>query len=134
MIVWSGWGFVSVLIFLLGLLLGAAMGNAGLPEGYAIGIGLLIGAAGNWFAGQALNDPARGRELIDAKTGQRVIYRPNHSLFWVPIQWWSVVAAIGGLIFIVTQATGNYHPSPRRADATTPAYAAVVRVENASRP
>ena len=115
MIVWSGFGFVTVIFGIVAVGLGIMLGSAGLAEGYGLGLGLLIAAVGNWFAGKALNDPARGREMIDAKSGQRVIFRPNHSLFWIPVQWWSVVLALGGLAVLGAQATGNFNPSPRAA-------------------
>ena len=118
MIVWTGFGFLVVVFAGVGIALGAALGATGLPEGVAIGSGLLLGAIGNWFAGRALNDPARGREMIDAKTGQRILLRSSHTLFWIPMQWFSVLMVLGGIGAILAHITGGSKPSPSRADTT----------------
>ena len=41
-------------------------------------------------AGKEAQDSAPTRELVDQKTGQRVLLRNDHSLFWIPMQWWAI--------------------------------------------
>jgi hypothetical protein len=86
MIFWRGWGILSPFIAIAGFFAGAAfVGGLGLPRGlanYPIPAGLLVAAVGNWFLGRWLNQSRR-----EAQAG--AINR--HSLFFVPMEWWSVV-------------------------------------------
>ena len=118
MVVWSGYGILSafLLVFCLGLGFAAGSGT-GIPEGYAAGGGLLIGAVLNWFMGRRFNNPANDRELVDPRTGGRVMLKRRHSLFYVPMQYWSLPAVLFGMVLIVQQATGHYTPGRSRTKA-----------------
>ncbi|MFC0406761.1 hypothetical protein [Roseomonas elaeocarpi] len=109
MVIWSGWGILTVVIVaLVGGSVTAILANLAGPgssaAGYALAVGLLVSAVVNWFVGQRLN-AAPGRELVDPATGQRVTLRRRHSLFFVPMQWWSVPlvvvasVALGAMLF-----------------------------------
>jgi hypothetical protein len=51
-----------------------------------------------WWLGRKLNS-APNRELVDPKTGQRVLLRNDHSLFWIPMQWWAIpIVLLAGVI------------------------------------
>jgi hypothetical protein len=84
-------------------LAGAALGGAlhgfipALSDHAAIAIGLLAAAAANWWVGNHLNNNP-GRELIDPKTGGRVILRRRHTLFWVPMQYYSALLVLVAVI------------------------------------
>lgn len=55
----------------------------------------LVAAVAVWFIGSYLNSRP-GRALIDKQTGEEVVIRPSHDLFFIPMQWWSFAAvAIG---------------------------------------
>lgn len=84
MIVWHGWGVLTVLIAAMALALGGAVLKGTMPEAYAMATALAIGAVANWFVGRWLN---RG--------GAR------HKLFWVPMEWWSLalLAFAGAFVF-----------------------------------
>ncbi|WP_419899351.1 hypothetical protein [Roseomonas sp. USHLN139] len=111
MIIWQGWGILTLLILggvpALGVaLLGAAMGSrpAPLPFTLATLALVLLGGALNWWVGRRLNG-GPGRELIDARTGQRVLLRPRHALFWIPMQYWSVLSLLAALFLGVSLAS-----------------------------
>ncbi len=103
MVIWSGWGILTVLI---AALVGgtfsvggtALLETAGLHRwsGLAVGLGLLA-AAVNWWVGRRLNGRP-GRRLTNQATGQTVVLRWHHSLFFIPMQWWSVPLAIAGVL------------------------------------
>ena len=109
MIVWSGWGVLTVVFALLAVGIGAVLqpvldgSGLVLPAATGLAIGLVIAAVINWVVGRRLNR-APGREMIDAKTGQRVTIRRRHSLFWIPMHFFSVVfllfavGAVAGLL------------------------------------
>jgi len=102
MIIWRGWGILTVVILALagGLTVaaaGKAIEAAGGNVGYAVVLGLLVAAAVNWVVGRRLNGrPAR--ELVDVRTGERVTLRASHALFFVPMQWWSVLMLLVALV------------------------------------
>lgn len=120
MVVWSGLGLLAVVFGVLGAFGGAALVNGtgglglGLPQDVGIALGLGVAALVNWFVGVSLNRRA-GRELIDAQTGERVILQRRHRLFWVPMQYWSVVMAVFAIL-VITSSQVPQQPNP----ATTP--------------
>lgn len=94
MLIWSGFGFLAALIpvavFMpLMLLVGKADPPTHAMFGAAYLAGGLLTAGLLWWLGRRLNC-APGRELIDAKTGERLALRRRHALFWIPMQWWAI--------------------------------------------
>jgi hypothetical protein len=103
---WSGFGFITIVFGFGGGVIGALVsdliqggtGHNNLTDTLLIGAGMLAGAVANWVFGRRMNGRA-GRVLIDPATGQRVILRRRHTLFWIPMQWWSIpMALLAGLI------------------------------------
>ena len=78
MIIWKGWGILTLVIAVIPISVGHLIGPAG------AGIGLLVAAGVNWFVGQSFNRPLREAGL---GAGQR------HTLFWIPMEWWSIAMA-----------------------------------------
>ncbi|RPH32850.1 MAG: hypothetical protein EHM93_07320 [Bacteroidales bacterium] len=98
MIVWSGRGILSFLVFLIVLIVSGLC----LPKEYAY-YGYVIASflAGifSWFIGIKWNNQ-EARPFIDEKTGQRVILKPNHALFWIRMQYWGPIFWIFGSLFL----------------------------------
>lgn len=121
MVIWSGWGILTVVIVLLvggpiTAVLANLAGTKGDAAGYALAVGLLASAAVNWFVGRRLN--ARpGRELVDPATGERVVLRTRHSLFFVPMQWWSVVLAVVAAVALGAMLLGSRSNTDRGVGA-----------------
>lgn len=97
MVIWRGWGILSVAIatvfFFAGgyagiYLLGVSPGRHGAILGVAIG--MFVAAIVNWFAGNSLNRPLR-----DAGVG---IWK-QHTLFFVPMEWISLVMLLAAAMF-----------------------------------
>ncbi len=108
MLIWSGWGILVVPVTLLvgggvTVLLGALLNAAGLDRmaGLALVAGLLAAAAANWWVGQWLNGRP-GRVLLDQATGEQVVLRRRHSLFFIPVRWWAVPLAVAAAIAFVS--------------------------------
>ncbi len=100
MIIWFGWGVLSVLIagvaLVLCVLLDPALARIGVPTPTGVVAVWLAAAALNWVVGTRLN--ARpDRELVDPRTGQTVVLRSRHTLFWIPMQYLSVLMLLLGL-------------------------------------
>ncbi len=117
MVIWSGWGILTVLITALvygtvsaaGAALPGTTGQQGWTD-LAFGLGLLAAAAVNWWVGRRLNG-GPGRVLTDQATGQTVILRRRHSLFFIPMQWWSVPLAIAGVLVMLDTAVLPPNPT-----------------------
>ena len=104
MIIWSGWGFLVIVIAgvvggPVALAISALLGAAGVTGQPGIGpmLGLFAAAAVTWWAGQRLNG-GPGRTLVDSQTGQAVVLRRRHTLFFIPMQWWAVALALFGVM------------------------------------
>ena len=108
MIVWSGLGFLGLLIPFVTAFLAAFLANAALGPGYGamhmwpMAIGVLVGAGLVYLLSVRLDRP--GRLLIDPATGQRVVMKSRHTLFWIPLQWIALIAALIGLILFLLPA------------------------------
>jgi len=105
MILWSGWGILTVLFALAGAGLGGALHGIipALSDHVAVAIGLLAAAVLNWWVGIRL-DNRPGRELVDPKTGGRVILKRRHTLFWVPMQYYSALLLLIAVIALFAPA------------------------------
>lgn len=123
MLIWSGWGILVVPVTLLvggsvTVLLGTLLNAAGLDRmaGLALVIGLLAAAGANWWVGQRLNGRP-GRVLLDPATGQQVVLRRRHSLFFIPVQWWAVPLAV---VAAITLVSSFVNPGPSAASPGLP--------------
>lgn len=126
MIIWSGWGILSVLI---AVVVGGGVTAVLMPvfvglgldrlSGLAVVVGLLAAAAANWMVGRHLNSRP-GQELIDKATGQTVVLRRRHSLFFIKMEWWSVplVAVALFILFATVFGSGAVDPGIRTGGGT----------------
>ncbi|MCO5067006.1 MAG: hypothetical protein M9924_21810 [Rhizobiaceae bacterium] len=112
-VVWKGWGILTVLIVVIvagavTMALSVALAAAGLTDTLelaAIAIGLFAAAVANWYAGKHFND-VPGRELVDPKTGQTVVLKPRHDLFFIKMEYWSIPVAIAGVLVLLGYFVG----------------------------
>lgn len=104
MIVWSGLGFlVPAIAFaiwvIMNLMVDGIYGDGADAERVvASAIALLLSAPAIWFSGKALEGP--GRLVIDKETGEEMILRRRHTLFFIPMKYWAFPAIVGGLFAI----------------------------------
>lgn len=95
-LVWQGWGLLSILIPVVCL-----VPFMSLPNGLGLGVGLLVGAAANAYVGHKLNNQP-GKTYIDPATGGEVVFRKKHTLFYIPMQYISVLWAVMGVFALFT--------------------------------
>ena len=99
-IIWRGWGILAALIPIAMLLFAALVGEALVGAdvysrsygGWFSLLAVLAASATIWSLGRRLNREAR--VFIDAETGARLAVRPNHSLFFIRLEYWSVILPI----------------------------------------
>ncbi|MFL9923062.1 hypothetical protein PQR62_02205 [Herbaspirillum lusitanum] len=102
-IIWQGFGFLGLLIpFLMSLIAQLATDSIyekGFYSGHPlISVAVLfISAAVVWLVGVKLNS-GPSRLLVDPKTGQQFDFKKKHTMFWIPLQWFSTVVAALALL------------------------------------
>lgn len=102
--IWTGWGILVLFYGLAGMLVGGIISSAvglGSRQLIAVGICEVLAAIAVWFTGVRLNRNTE-RRLVDPKTGQGVIIRRRHTLFWIPMQYWAPVLALIGVIVVIS--------------------------------
>jgi hypothetical protein len=98
MIVWSGKGFLAVVILVLSFALFANVFPKE-QEDYAFVVAFFIAGAFSWFMGKKWNHE-NARTVIDKATGQEIVLKENHSLFWIKLQYWGIIFSAFGLIIL----------------------------------
>ena len=101
MIVWSGRGFLIVIVLLVTLFALVSVLPTELAE-YGFVITCFITGVFSWFMGKKWNEE-EGQIVIDKATGQEIELKRNHSLFWIKMQYWGPICAVLGLIILVQQ-------------------------------
>jgi hypothetical protein len=108
MIIWSGLGFLVVLIgfacaLLVSLIVGAVTQDSHYWEahGWTKLLGMWLAAGLVWPLGRWLNGLHRQRTLIDPQTGQTFVLNPrSHALFFIPVEYWTPIFLLLGLILL----------------------------------
>ena len=98
MIVWSGRGITLVLVFIGVLVLSFKL----MPQeysDYSFVLSLFITGIYSWFFGNKWNNQA-ARTFIDEQTGQKVLVKGNHALFWIKMQHWGIICGVVGIIIL----------------------------------
>lgn len=54
-----------------------------------------------WFLGKRWNE-VPGRVLVDPTTGQQVILRRQHSMFFIKMQYWGIICLALGVVVALT--------------------------------
>jgi hypothetical protein len=107
MIIWSGFG-ILVFVFAFGcslvmnLLMNPLFGDEYFEtHAWPLSLALVVAGALSWIVGNALNG-RRSKMLIEKETGREIVLRPNHTLFFVKMQYWGpilIVLALASLFF-----------------------------------
>ena len=110
MIVWSGWGFLVAIFYVLGFLIGMPVGslvsadpNTATAVSFIVA-GLLAGLGSFLLARQI--EKGEGRAFIDEATQQRIVVRKHAgSLFFIPTRYWAYAAPVLGIGLAVLMMT-----------------------------
>ena len=107
MLVWQGWGILVVgvpllLIVVTSAIWTALMGETSVNDNYSVilGIALLLSAPIIYLLGKRL-EARPGRTMVDKETGQEVVLRGAHTLFFVRLRYWAWISAILGAVFLI---------------------------------
>jgi L-lactate permease len=104
--IWQGLGFLVVVIFFaVSIIVERLVGPPYADNPIFVGASLTLTAIivylwQQWLAKRPKQQP---RQLVDAKTGQAVVIKPRHSLFFVSIQWWPYILGVLALATAIAQ-------------------------------
>jgi hypothetical protein len=111
MIFYSGRGILTVPALFLGVVAAVILGKY-IPMGpYDRSVGLLFAAFFNAAFAYWADDPAKGREVVDVKTGRKMILRRRASFFFIPMRYWTYIFVAGAILLLV----GGYMHPPAKA-------------------
>jgi hypothetical protein len=107
--IWRGYGFLVpiITIFTVGLISVVFTSIFKTTQPYGVCIGAFAAAVAIWFTGSKFNSPTKNRVMIDKATGQEFLVRPNHSLFFIKMQYWAFIIAAIGLFFLIALIINN---------------------------
>ncbi len=94
MLIWQGRGILLVPFAIL-----ASLAGYWIAEDIGTGVALIVGAVPTWLVGRRWNSEPE-RVLVDQATGDQVVFRKRHSLFFLPMQWWAVPLVVMGISFM----------------------------------
>jgi hypothetical protein len=113
MIVWRGWGILVAIVAAVAVALVQVGSNALFGEGtyarhsdWLFPLGLLLAALLIWPLGRRLNRGGE-RTLLDPATGQPVVMRRDHSLFFIRMEHWAPILAVAALALAVAGLLGR---------------------------
>jgi hypothetical protein len=108
MIVWRGYGILVVVIAAAGYALGKLgaeqIWGAPLPAAYRPGAGLagmVLAAALVYGLHRLIEARQSPRAFIDKTTGEELIVRPRHDLFFIPLKAWPYILLLLGVCFFL---------------------------------
>ncbi len=93
MIIWTGAGIVVVLIWFLSLALCAGIVKLfpNIETGGFLAALLFLFAGFLCYFFNKLLEKEKGRVMIDKETRQEILIKPRHSLFFIPVKYWSFI-------------------------------------------
>lgn len=102
-IIWKGYGFLVPFITIAIVGIVSVISWKLFPSTLFLGpcIGSFAAAAAVWFAGKKFNSPDKDRVMIDKQSGQEFIFKPDHSLFFIKMQYWAFLIAAVGLFLLL---------------------------------
>lgn len=106
MIVWQGAGILAIVIpAVLGGIAQEAV-DAHFGSGYAKlhmwqnAVAWTVGAAIVWMLGTSL-ERRPGKKLVDPSTNEQIELKEKHTMFWVPMQYWSIAWIVASVVSMV---------------------------------
>lgn len=99
MIVWSGRGFLSAIVLVASFVLFASILTKEQTD-FGFIFSFFIAGAFSWVMGKKWNEQ-EGRTVIDKESGQEIVIKSNHSLFWIKMQYWGPIFGALGFVILV---------------------------------
>src|SRR3712207_4481271 len=102
MIIWKGYGIlVIVFAVVIGKVFSSLFASMGSNSDMGMAVGLVLSAFAIWFDGNRFNAPDKAHTFIDKKSGREVMVNPDHSPFFIKMQYWAFIMGGIGLIALL---------------------------------
>jgi len=98
MIVWSGRGFLSIIVLVITLFISVSIFSTENSD-YSFILTAFVTGLFSWYFGRKWN-LKNERIVIDEKTGQRFKLKNSHTLFWIPMQYWGIIFSVIGIVIL----------------------------------
>src|SRR4030095_5514563 len=106
MIIWSGLGFLVAVITFLLLLISEYLTESLFRDetyyqshGWPKMLAFVLAATVIWPLGTYLKR-TQGKVMIEKATGKEVVIKPNHTFFFIPMEYWSPILVALGIILL----------------------------------
>jgi hypothetical protein len=99
MIVWSGRGFLSLLVLILTMFLCISIFPDSFSE-YCFIISFFVAGIFSYVFGIKWNHKNL-KTYINKETGKEVNLLSNHSLFWIKMQYWGIIFILLGIVILI---------------------------------
>jgi len=96
-IVWNGLGFLVIPVVIIGAVAGASIAEFEPNVRWPRMIAVLGSALALFGLGLSLN---RRRVVGQDRFGNAVTATEDHSLYWIPVQYWSAIVLVIGTIIV----------------------------------
>ena len=107
MIIWSGLGFLVVVIVFVSSLLAEVLtetitGNDNLYQQNPIPliVSLLFSSILIYFLGKWLNT-RKAKTYIDKETGEEILLKNNHGLFFIQMEYWGIIIFLIAIVLLI---------------------------------
>lgn len=103
MVIWQGFGFLVPVILMAVFAAAQWFTDSWLGSGYYDGHGapqfFATALAAALVTGIGLYLRGRGQRLVvDKQTGQELVLRPRHTLFFIPMEFWGLILLAVGVV------------------------------------
>jgi hypothetical protein len=106
MVIWKGWGIMALLIPLLCSLLAGTLFDSVYGENVyknsdlAMPLVLAMSGVFVYIFGYQVNSRP-GRILVDPENNEKIELKSTHSMFWIPLQYWSgIIIAVSVWMYV----------------------------------
>ncbi|MCW8919153.1 MAG: hypothetical protein OQL08_10110 [Gammaproteobacteria bacterium] len=96
MVVWKGWGILALIIpLVISLATGSTLGsyygeNFYKDSTWAMPLVLCVSSVIVFMVGYKINSKL-GKIVIDPENNEQIELKTTHSMFWIPLQYWSLI-------------------------------------------
>lgn len=105
MIIWSGWGVLTIVFAIIGMVVGSIIGSfTGALTGGVVGGG--VAAFLNHIVAKSLGG---GKVVIDPATQQQILLKKSNSLFFIPMPWFTPILAVAGVLIGIMGTMAGQH-------------------------
>lgn len=96
-VVWNGLGCLVIPVVIIGGVVGASIAEAVPNERWPRMAAVVVTALALFGLGMVLNRP---KVVGHDRWGNAVTAKEDHSLYWIPVQYWSAIALVIGTIIV----------------------------------